>query len=151
MLKSCLTLFATALLVMPVLAQGATPAMTSAPAAGAYDPKPFLDSLVKLRSTAETCDPYVSNEPAARTSAIVEFFVTLKQPLPALAVVKTQKSLDRFVRSQAGALCQDMLNSAYEAYTVEVDKYVKSKPEAWPAPPAISRAQWCADPNCLEL
>jgi hypothetical protein len=116
-----------------------------------YNPEPFLNSMVLLRSTAMTCDPFVANSPAARTDSIVEFFAQLDQQLPDLAHAETQSSLNRFIGSQAAAICRDRLDASFDGFAVELASYVQHKPEAWPAPPSIARASWCSSENCLEF
>lgn len=128
-----------------------TPASAQEAAAPAYDPKPFLDSMVALRTTAETCDPFLAGGPNARTEAVTAFFTTLKQTLPGLADVETQKSLNIFVGSQAALLCRDKLDAAVAGYRSQAATYAESKTGDWPDPPAVSSAPWCSTENCLEF
>lgn len=117
----------------------------------AYDPSPFLASMVSLRTAAVTCDPFVAGSPAARTDPIPEFFKTLNQELPDLVDGETQASLNKFVPSQAAVLCREKLDAAYAGYQQQANTYVASKPEDWPDPPAVSNAPWCSSENCLEF
>ena len=128
-----------------------TPVSAQEPAAPAYDPKPFLDSMVALRTAAETCDPFLAGGPNARTQAITAFFTTLKQTLPGLADAETQKSLNIFVGSQAALLCRDKLDAAVTGYRGQAATYAESKPGDWPDPPDVSSAPWCSTENCLEF
>lgn len=116
-----------------------------------YDPSNFLSSLINLRAAAVTCDPFVANNPAARTEPILEFFGQLNQTLPELVDRETQSSLNRFIGSQAASLCRDKLDIAFAAYGTQANVYVNSKPSDWPEPPDIARAPWCSSENCLEF
>ncbi|SEP96995.1 hypothetical protein SAMN05428969_1341 [Devosia sp. YR412] len=121
------------------------------PAAPAYDPAPFLSSMVALRTAAVTCEPFVAASPATRTAAIPAFFKTLNQDLPDLVDGETQKSLNIFVGAQAAQLCRDKLDAAYAAYGAQSAIYLNSKPADWPDPPEISNAPWCSSEYCLEF
>lgn len=116
-----------------------------------YDPSPFLSSMVALRAVAVTCDPFVANDPAVRTEAVVKFFVDLNQTLPDLVDTKTQASLNRFVASQAAVLCRDKLDASFLEYSVELERYSNKKPSDWPDPPNIVKMPWCSSENCLEF
>lgn len=117
----------------------------------AYDPAPFLASMVALRTAAVTCDRFVSNSPGGRTDTILEFFKTLKQELPNLVDTTTQASLDKFVGSQAAVLCREKLDAAFAGYFAQAGVYQASKPEDWPEPPDVTAAPWCSSENCLEF
>lgn len=116
-----------------------------------FDPTPFLESMVNLRRTAVTCDPFVANQPAERTAQIEGFFQVLEQALPNMVDTATRDSLSQFVGNQAAQLCRDMLNEAFDAYRVQAIDYQESKPEAWPAAPSVSKAQWCTQEYCLDM
>lgn len=118
--------------------------------APAYDPTPFLSSMVTLRSAAVTCDPFLGNEPGRRTTEIVSFFEALKQQLPQMADTVTQASLSRFVPSQAAVLCRDKMNVAMSGYMAQAQVYRANKPDDWPEPPSVPGSAWCSSENCLE-
>ncbi len=128
-----------------------TASTSSAQQSGDYDPSPFLTSLIGLRAAAVTCDPFVANNPASRTEMVVEFFASINQTLPSLVDAETQVSLNQFIGSQAASLCRDKLESSFNAYGLELQRYNSSKPEEWPDAPEISRAPWCSSENCLEF
>jgi hypothetical protein len=107
--------------------------------------------MIALRASAVTCDPFVANSPAARTEGVVAFFAAISQELPSLVDVETQRSLNRFIPSQAASLCRDRLEASFDLYDVELNTYNNSKPDEWPDAPEISRAQWCSSANCLEF
>jgi hypothetical protein len=133
------------------LAGSAIAQQPAEPAQPAYDPAPFLASMVTMRTVAVTCDRFVANSPTARTQSIVDFFKALNQELPDLTDGTTQKSLDRFVRSQAAVLCRDKLEAAYRGYQAQAQVYLASKPDDWPAPPEVANGPWCSSENCLEF
>lgn len=116
----------------------------------AFDITPFLTAMVELRGAALTCEPFVGDNPTARTEGVVQFFAQLNQQLPELANETTQSSLKRFIGSQAAVLCQDMLNVAFVKYGVNAAYYQSEKPEQWPAAPAMQPGQWCSLDFCLD-
>lgn len=117
----------------------------------AYDPAPFLSSMVTLRTAAVTCDRFLANSPDDRTQTILEFFKLLNQELPDLVDAATQASLDKFVASQAAVLCREKLDAAFGGYQAQAQTYLASKPEGWPDPPEVTSAPWCSSENCLEF
>ncbi|HEV7291115.1 hypothetical protein [Devosia sp. RR2S18] len=143
------TLLTTVALLAPLCCSSAGLAQEEEGAA--FDPSPFLSSMIALRGAAVTCDPFVANSPGQRTAAVPEFFSTLKQTLPELVDAETQASLNRFVGSQAAVLCRDKLQAAYTNYGAQVRIYAERKPEDWPEPPEISSAAWCSSEHCLEF
>lgn len=130
-------------LAQPVASSGAAPSI---------DAKPFLQSMIRLKQAADTCDPYVNNGPAQRVAGIDAFFASLHQPLPANMVdEKSRASLGRFIKPQAASICKVMLDKDFEAYEKQAALYEVKKPEQWPDAPKLEPAPWCAKPNCLDI
>jgi hypothetical protein len=126
--------------------------VASVATAPSIDAKPFLQSMIRLKQAADTCDPYVNNGPAQRVSGIDAFFASLHQALPANMVdEKTRASLDRFIKQQAASICKVMLDKDFETYEKQAALYESSKPKQWPDAPKLQPAPWCATPNCLDI
>lgn len=128
----------------------AAPATEAEEPALPFDVQPFLSAMVELRGAAQTCAPFVGDNPLGRTDTIPQFFTMLGQELPELTNETTQASLRRFIGSQAAMLCVDMLNGAFASYAQAAISYEAQKPEAWPPPPPVQPGMWCAQPFCLD-
>lgn len=115
-----------------------------------FDVQPFLAAMVELRGAAQTCEPFVADDPVGRTNTIPQFFAMLEQELPELANETTQASLRRFIGSQAASLCLGMLNGAFTRYVEAAADYQAQKPDEWPPAPPVQAGMWCAQPYCLD-
>lgn len=116
-----------------------------------YDSKPFIKSLVDLKSTAMTCDPFVAGAPGSQMEGVDTFFSALGQNVPNVVDAETQKSLARFIKQQAAALCRDMLNGAFEVYFEQVAGYEENKGEGWPDTPIVVNGKWCVADDCSDF
>lgn len=116
-----------------------------------FDSEPFLKSLLELRRTALNCDGFVRGDPAARTAGVDDFFTSLKMNVPDLANQKTRDSLGMVIKPQAGQICKDELNAAYDNYEAQAKDYLSNKPKEWPEPPRVTKTEWCTQPNCADL
>lgn len=134
----------------PEAAVEALEAQSDEPEAPSFDPEPFLNSMIALRTAGMTCDPFVSNNPAQRTEGVVGYFEALGQALPDLSDQETQASLRRFIGSQAAMLCQNMLDEAFANYFDQATSYEAGRPEEWPAAPAANPGPWCQVDYCLD-
>ncbi|WP_417583819.1 hypothetical protein [Pelagibacterium sp.] len=115
-----------------------------------FDPEPFLNSMIALRSVTLTCDPFVGGDPARRTDGLVAYFEALGQELPDVSDAETQASLRRFVGSQAAMLCQSMLEEAFSRYDAAATAYENNRPDVWPPAPAATPGPWCSANYCLD-
>lgn len=116
-----------------------------------YDSKPFVKSLVELKSMAVTCDPFVAGEPAAQTGMIDAFFEALGQSVPNVVDRETQNSLARFINQQSASICRDMLNDAFEVYAAQAVIYDENRGEGWPDTPIVLNGNWCVIEDCSDF
>jgi hypothetical protein len=131
-------------------AQAAAEPETEAEPELPFDVNPFLGAMVELRGAAQTCEPFVGDDPVGRTNTIPQFFAMLEQELPELTNETTQASLRQFIGSQAASLCVNMLNGAFFRYAEAATDYQARKPDEWPPAPPVQPGMWCAQPYCLD-